>query len=72
MDWETVVGNGVFDGGGWSGNLEVRSLASFSAKAVGTERGVSSYEHHSIDEPAILLGGGFVVKEKVIEKLVKK
>jgi hypothetical protein len=22
---------------------------------------VHSYEHHSIDEPAILLGGGFIV-----------
>jgi hypothetical protein len=30
-----------------------------------------SYEHHSIDEPAILLGGAFVVEveEKLEEKL---
>jgi hypothetical protein len=30
-----------------------------------------SYEHHSIDEPAILLGGAFVVEveEKLEEKI---
>lgn len=27
----------------------------------------SSYEHNSIDEPAILLGGGFVVGDDVKE-----
>jgi len=31
---------------------------------------LSSYEHHSIDEPAILLGGAFVVD--IVEKTEKE
>ena len=33
--------------------------------------GTLSYEHHSIDEPAILLGGGFVVGEDEISEGTK-
>lgn len=31
--------------------------------------GTLSYEHHSIEEPAILLGGGFVVGKGVMEEV---
>jgi len=31
--------------------------------------GTLSYEHHSIEEPAILLGGGFAVNKDVAEEV---
>jgi hypothetical protein len=41
------------------------SSATTSASLVGPADSLDSYEHHSLDEPAILLGGGFVVGESI-------
>lgn len=38
----------------------------------GRANGLCSYEHHSIDEPAILLGGAFVVDAIEAEEMEKK
>lgn len=38
----------------------------------GRANGLHSYEHHSIDEPAILLGGAFVVDAIEAEEQEKK
>ena len=33
--------------------------------------GTLSYEHHSVEEPAILLGGGFVVGKSILDAVGK-
>jgi sedoheptulose-bisphosphatase len=47
----------------WIGKPLTETAFLMEAGGVGT----LSYEHHSIDEPAILLGGGFVVGDDVKE-----
>jgi sedoheptulose-bisphosphatase len=44
----------------WIGKPLTETAFIMDAGGVGT----LSYEHHSIDEPAILLGGGFVVGDE--------
>jgi sedoheptulose-bisphosphatase len=41
------------------------SSATASASLLGSADSSDSYEHHNIDEPAILLGGGFVVGQSI-------
>jgi sedoheptulose-bisphosphatase len=48
----------------WIGKPLTETALIMEAGGVGT----LSYEHHSIDEPAILLGGGFVVGDEVNPK----
>ncbi|KIW39962.1 uncharacterized protein PV06_08523 [Exophiala oligosperma] len=48
----------------WIGRPLTETSLIMEAGGVGT----LSYEHHSIDEPAILLGGGFVVGEEPKDK----
>ncbi len=47
----------------WIGKPLTETAFLMEAGGVGT----LSYEHHNIDEPAILLGGGFVVGDDVKE-----
>lgn len=48
----------------------INSLGLDLAEGGGRTLTHGSYEHHSVDEPAILLGGAFVVDvaEKVLEE----
>lgn len=52
----------------WIGKPITETAFLMEAGGVGT----LSYEHHSIHEPAVLLGGGFVVNEDVEEDKLEK
>lgn len=70
MGGEEVGGEpGVDFGGGGCGDVEVCGLF-LRIVLRGDTDGRCSYEHHNIEEPAILLGGAFVVD--VVEKEEKE